>query len=88
MTEENSDGRFTLPMVILGAYFVGVVGWLAWVRRTPGQCSWRKSISLTADLGLAVLGMHLLGGAGSLDLPGLSVDHHWQRYPVRPEGTS
>jgi two-component system sensor histidine kinase/response regulator len=60
----NLDGRFSVPFVILTCYFIGVVGWLMWVKATPGQYSFRKSISLTADLGIAVLGMHLLGHAG------------------------
>ena len=69
LTDENVDGRFGLPLAITGAYMVIVVGWLAWIRRTPGQHPWRKSISLTADLGLAILGMHLLGSAGAWVYP-------------------
>jgi two-component system sensor histidine kinase/response regulator len=69
LTEENADGRFALPLMIWGTYMVIVVGWLKWVQKTPGQHSWRKSISLTADLGLSVLGMHLLGGAGAWIYP-------------------
>ena len=69
LTEENADGRFTIPLMVWGVYVGLVFGWLAWVRATPGQHPWRKSVSLTADLGLSVLGMHLLGHGGAWIYP-------------------
>lgn len=61
----GADGRFDAPFLILGGYTVGALLWASWVRRTPHQHKWRLSIAITCDLGIIVLGMHMLGGAGA-----------------------
>jgi hypothetical protein len=63
------DGRFNGPLLIMLGYLICAVPWLIWVKRTPEQHKWRRNIAITADLGLAVLGMHLLGEAGAWIYP-------------------
>ena len=69
--DDTGSGRFELSLWILGAYTVGSVPWLLWVKRRPDRQLWRRMIAAPADVGLALLGMAILGEYGAWIYPAL-----------------
>ncbi len=63
---DGIGGSSYIPtLVILGTYTLGSVFWKRWVKACPDTYHWRRLIAVCADNGLALLGMYLLGSAGS-----------------------
>lgn len=71
LTDETESHRFRLSLWILGAYTLGSVPWLLWVTRRPDRQLWRRMIAAPADIGLALLGMAILGEYGAWIYPAL-----------------
>ncbi|MFT7676906.1 MAG: two-component system sensor histidine kinase/response regulator [Planctomycetota bacterium] len=61
---EDPSASLRLSLLIITSYLPAGLAWFAWVKRTPDRHSWRRTIAVSADLGLAILGMHLLGSSG------------------------
>jgi len=68
LTRAHSEG-FSSSLEILATYIVCSVGWLIWIRKVPKKVPGRRVLAIAADLGLAMLGMHLLGKSGAWIYP-------------------
>ncbi len=68
-----SSGNFhqamSLETKIVFAYAMISIPWFFWVKKTPNQHTWRRYITLFADLELLSLALHLSGPKGSFFYP-------------------
>ena len=68
-TTEAGDTSYVWSLRILAAYIVCSLGWLTWIKKHPEDMPWRRTLAIAADLGLAILGMHLMGSGGAWIYP-------------------
>lgn len=71
--QNDSPGseQFVGILQILGSYLFGSILWYLWVKRLPDRHHGRRLIAAPADVGLALLGMWLMGSTGAWIYPAL-----------------
>ncbi len=78
-------GSLGLSVKILITYTTGSLMWLFWVARIPDRHHARRMLAAPADVGLALLGMWLMGTSGAWIYPALlwNIIGHGMRFGTR-----